>query len=174
MKKTTAEQDPKAAQKLRELIKDISVAMITTVTHDGALRSRPMVTQETGGEGLLWFLLSDASGAASDLKEERAVNVAYADVENDRYVSISGNASVVHDTERLQDLWDDSLTKYFPKGLDDPHLALLQVRVETAEYWDTKRGQMVGLHDASHTPNEQRHVDDEHTQIAIRATPTSG
>jgi general stress protein 26 len=37
------EQD--TAGKLAELIKDIKIAMLTTVADDGSLRSRPMATQ---------------------------------------------------------------------------------------------------------------------------------
>lgn len=45
--------DPHATAKLRELIEDISIAMIVTVTPEGALRSRPMMTQESDEAGEL-------------------------------------------------------------------------------------------------------------------------
>jgi hypothetical protein len=34
---------------------------------------------------------------------------------------------------------------WFPQGLDDPDLALLQVHVNQAEYWDTSSSKMVPL-----------------------------
>ena len=46
MKRTTTSTDAKAFEKLKELIHDIDVAMVTTVTVDGGLRSRPMVTRQ--------------------------------------------------------------------------------------------------------------------------------
>jgi general stress protein 26 len=172
VKKTTAERDPGAARKLRDLVKDISVAMITTVTPDGALRSRPMATQAVDEDGLLWFFAAEDSGKARDLAEEHAVNVSYADPARNRYVSVSGNASVVHDSDKIHELWKSSLEAFFPRGLDDPQLALLCVRIETAEYWDASAGNMVSV--ASEEADGANSPATEHTRVDIRATPSSG
>src|SRR5208337_4347672 len=51
------------------------------------------------------------------------------------YVSFTGHASVVQDREKMQDLWCPAYRAWFPRGLDDPELALLRVDVERAEYW---------------------------------------
>ena len=37
------------------------------------------------------------------------------------------------------------LKAWFPKGLDDPELALLKVTVEKAEYWDSPSSAVVHL-----------------------------
>lgn len=176
MKKTTAEKDPAALHKLRDLIQNISIAMVTTVTPDGALRSRPMYTQEMREEGELWFFMSDDSGKARDLADEAGVNVSYADPMHDRYVSVSGNASLVHDAEKVHELWKPELARFFPRGLDDPHLALLCVRIETAEYWDASTSRMLPLHDLPGTNRGAGGTEGggEHQRIDIRAAPTSG
>jgi general stress protein 26 len=140
MKTTNPNEDPASAAKLHELIDDIAVAMLTTVTPDGTLHSRPMFTRQLKEERELWFVLLDDSDIAEDLAAEPGVNVIYAAPARDRYVSVTGNASVVHDERKLDALWDDSLAKYFPGGRDNPHVALLQVRVEYAEYWDGAAG----------------------------------
>ena len=145
MKTTTAAADPQAFAKLKELVRDLDVAMMTTVTPDGALRSRPMATREFEDPGILWFFTSDDSGKAHDVEEEHAVNLSYADPKKHQYVSITGNASVVRDREKARKLWGPMVKAYFPRGLDDPHLALLSVRIETAEYWDADRSRMVQL-----------------------------
>ena len=44
-------------KKLGELIKDIRIAMLTTVDEDGSLRSRPMATQDAEFDGVLWFMV---------------------------------------------------------------------------------------------------------------------
>ena len=46
-----------AIEKLRELIEDIDIAMLTTVEADGTLRSRPMGTQKAEFDGDLWLSL---------------------------------------------------------------------------------------------------------------------
>ena len=145
MRTTTASTDPKAFAKLKELIHDIDIAMVTTVTVDGALRSRPMATRHFDDDGTLWFFTLDDSGMAHDVEEEHAVNASYAEPKEHRYVSVTGNASIVHDREKARTLWDASLKTYFPRGLDEPHLALLRVAIESAEYWDVAKGSMVQL-----------------------------
>ena len=44
-----------SVSKLRELIKDVKVAMLCTVEPDGSVHSRPMMTQKTEFDGRLWF-----------------------------------------------------------------------------------------------------------------------
>lgn len=185
MKTTTPDRDPRAAAKLHELIDGIAVAMLVTVTSDGALHSRPMMTQQMSEGGLLWFFTAKDSHAVEDLEKEQAINLAYADPEHDRYVSVSGQASLVADRNKLEELWTDALTRFFPQGIDDPRLALLQVRVESAEYWDASAGRMTSLPaaDGAEAGNSQREgrreLDQamkrtEHTKVDLRTTRASG
>ena len=156
-------------QTLQELVRDLEIAMVTTVTPDGALRSRPMFTREFNDQGEIWFFTTDDSGTVDDIASEQAVNVSYADPGKHRYVSVTGNAGIVRDRERAQGLWSNQLKKYLPRGLDDPHLALLRVRVETAEYWDTPTGTMLDLFKVGETAPRP-----EHGKVPVRAVPASG
>ena len=175
MKTTTASADPGAFLKLQELVRDIDIAMITTVTHDGALHSRPMATVAFEDEGTIWFFTADDSAMAHDLEEEHAVNISYADPRKHRYVSVTGNASIVHDADRAKELWKPALKAYFPRGLDDEHVALMSVRIESAEFWDAPSSKMVRFFSSSKI---HRASDDaergEHTKVDVRATPASG
>ncbi len=175
MKTTTSAEDPKAFHKLQDFVREIEVAMMTTVTPDGALHSRPMATAEFDEDGNIWFFTSDDSGMAHDLAAEHAVNISYADARKHHYVSVTGNATVQHDAERAKTLWKTSLKTYFPRALEDPHLALLCVRVESAEYWDAPVGRMVQLFAATKAaPTGEAPDVGEHTKVGIRATPASG
>jgi general stress protein 26 len=175
MKTTTASADPKALHKLQELVREIGVSMMTTVIPDGALRSRPMVTVDFEEDGVIWFFTADDSGKADDLDLEHGVNLSYADPHKHRYVSVTGNANIVRDAERARKLWKSSLKTYFPRGLEDPHLALLAVRIETAEFWDAPSSKMVRFFTAAKTPRTGEDPEHgEHTKVHIRATPASG
>jgi general stress protein 26 len=142
-----ADQDDRAASivKLRDMIKDIRVVMLTTVGHEGPLHSRPMMTQEAAFDGTLWFLTGEDTAKAGEVAEHRSVNIAYADPEKHRYVSMSGIATIVRDRAKVEELWSPAHLAWFPDGVDDPNLALLQVEVEAAEYWDASSGRMVAL-----------------------------
>lgn len=138
--------DAETTRKLTALIKDIGTAMLTTVAPDGGLRSRPMATQGRGLEnGEVWFFTGDNSGKVSEIEAEHEVNLAYAEPKEQRYVSLSGSARVLRDPERAKKLWSPEVKAWFPGGPEDPHLALLRVRVHTAEYWDAPSGKMASL-----------------------------
>ena len=124
-------------KKLAEMIRDIDFAMLTTVAEDGSLHSRPMSTQRTGFDGDLWFFTRASAPKVGEIEREQHVNVAYAKPEDQRYVSVSGRATVVRDRAKIGELWSPELKAWFPDGLEDPDIALLRVEVERAEYWDS-------------------------------------
>ena len=140
-----AKDSGQGIEKLRELIKGIKIAMLTTVDADGVLHSRPMGTQEVEGDDDLWFFTGMGTAKASEVRRDERVNLSYAAPDDNRYVSVSGTAHLVHDKAKAKELWNPILKAWFPKGLDDPDLVLLRVRVEEAEYWDVSSSTMVQL-----------------------------
>lgn len=132
-------------RKLGEMIKDISVAMLTTMEAEGGLRSRPMIAQKEEFDGDLWFFTSANSAKVEEVTHAQDVNISYADPGDQRFVSVSGIAEIVNDRERIEQLWSSGYTAWFPKGLDDPDLALIKVRVYQAEYWDAPSRKMVQI-----------------------------
>lgn len=138
-------------EKLRDLIKDIDFAMFTTVGSDGSLHSRPMSTQQTEFDGDIWFFTSLDTEKAVEIKQDQTVNVSYADPGKNRFVSVSGNAKLVNDREKMKELWSPIYKIWFEKGLDDPQLRLIKVSAQKAEYWDSPSGiinKIVGFADA--------------------------
>jgi general stress protein 26 len=131
--------------RLRDLIKDIRVAMLTTVGSDGALRSRPMMTQSIDFDGTLWFFTGRDTDKAGEIAGHRLVNLSYAEPDHQRFVSMAGTARLLRDPARAEALWSPLFRAWFPGGLDDPNLVLLEVAVASAEYWDASSGRMVAL-----------------------------
>jgi general stress protein 26 len=132
-------------KKLHELIKDIRFAMLTTVEEDGTLRSRPMATQQFEFDGDLWFFTSADTPKVDEVQHHQQVNVSYSEPKDQKYVSVSGMAELVRDRQKIEALWNPIFKAWFPKGLDDPDLALLRVSVEKAEYWDSPSSGVVRL-----------------------------
>jgi general stress protein 26 len=132
-------------KKLRKLVKGARVAMLTTLSPDGMLRSRPMATLKAPFDGDLWFFTHASASKADEIRDHVQVNVSFSDDGDDRYLSISGTASLVRDPERIAQMWSGRLKKWFPDGKKDPDLALVRVRVDRAEYWDAKTSAMVHL-----------------------------
>lgn len=48
-------------------------------------------------------------------------------------------------TALMKEFWRDLLKTWFPRGTDDPELALLRIPISKAEYWDGATGEMVDL-----------------------------
>jgi general stress protein 26 len=134
-----------AISKLREMIQDINVAMLTTAMPDGTLRSRPMMTQQTEFDGDLWFFTGAGSPKIQEIEDDQHVNLSYAAPDDNRYVSVSGRATPVRNRRKAEELWKPMYKAWFPKGLDDSDLSLLKVSVEQAEYWDTSSNTLVHL-----------------------------
>jgi general stress protein 26 len=140
---TNAQTDDQ--KKLASLIKGISIAMLTTRQPDETLRSRPMQTQELEFDGDLWFFTHESDPKVDEARQNEQVNLSYGDPAHNRYVSVSGEATVVRDAAKNKELWNPAYKAFFPKGLDDPDLALLKVRVTQAEYWDAPSNTFVLL-----------------------------
>lgn len=125
-------------QKLRELVKDIDFCMLTTVDDIGDLHSRPMSSNgDIDQNGDIWFFTSASSHKVSEIEKLPKVNVSFADPDNQHYISISGNAQLVRDRNKIEELWRSEFKMWFPKGKDDPDVALLRVSLQKAEYWDS-------------------------------------
>ena len=134
-------------EKLWDLIKDIRFAMFTTRHGNGHLHSRPMTTQngKLDEDRSLWFFMSRQSETVADIAGNDAVGIVYADPGADNYVSVSGNAALVDDMAMKQKLWNKMTEAWFPKGIEDPDLALVRVSILHADYWESTDGKLTQL-----------------------------
>lgn len=122
---------------LAEILLMFRVGMMTTVAQDGTLRSRPMMSQRIPFDGVLWFFLSASSTEEDQQKDEGPVNISYSMPESHQYLSVSGQAKLTFDRQKIDELWNSDVEPWFPAGPQDPNLALLKVQVERWQYWDS-------------------------------------
>lgn len=125
------------AAKLYDMIKDVRVAMMTSIEPDGSLHSRPMYNHTVDDQGDLWFFSRARDPKIGELKKDGQINLAYADTSNQNYVSVSGRAEIVQDKAKVKELWTEGLKTWFPNGPDDPNIALIRVHPSGGEYWDS-------------------------------------
>ena len=154
--------------KVQEIIDSIEVGMLTTMQDDGDHRSRPMQTQKLDAEGCLWFLTSRSSHKTEELQKHPNVNIAYADAKAQSYVSVVGTASLVDDPAVKEELWSPIAKAWFPKGLEDPDLTVLKVKMKEAEYWDSSSSKMVqAYHIAKALITGEQNDEGDHGQVTI-------
>ncbi|WP_143961851.1 pyridoxamine 5'-phosphate oxidase family protein [Litoribacter populi] len=158
-------------KRLRELIEKIELAMM--VTQDGEeLRARPMTTSQMDEAGHLWFFTNEFSSKTGEILEHDEVNLSYADKGSNSYVSISGKASLVHDKNKVDELWSPILKAWFPEGKEDPDLALIKVVPHSSEFWDSNANKMVQLFKISKAiikgeTYQQQASDDENSKLDL-------
>lgn len=138
MNDTTRTSEAELREKVRELMNDTRIAMLTSADTDGTLVSRPMGTQEVVEDGDVWFITTADSDIVDELAVDSQVNVAYSGKSS--WVSVSGTATVVRDVAKQKELWNTFTSAWFDGGADDPAVRLIRVTPHTAQYWDSPGG----------------------------------
>jgi hypothetical protein len=81
-------------------------------------------------------------GKVAELDQHRKVNLSYVNSDKHDYVSVSGHARLLRDPDKMKQLWTPWVEPWFPNGVGDPDLALLEVTIDEAEYWDAPASRM--------------------------------
>lgn len=121
--------------KVRKLIKDSRIAMLTTLDPQGRIVSQPMATQDVEPDSDVWFIAERSSEKVANIGRDPRVNVSYSS--NDSWVSVSGTAEVVDDVDRLKELWNTFTDAWMEGGPENPENILIKVSADSAEYWDS-------------------------------------
>lgn len=127
-------QEEKVA-KVRELMKDMKIGVLTTAAERG-LVSRPMAMQEAEFDGDLWFLTFRDTPKVSEMEADPRVNVSFSDGK-ETFVSIAGRSEIVVDEAKKKALWNKMYETIFNTDYDDPNLVLIKVHAHGAEYWES-------------------------------------
>jgi len=134
-----------AISKLKELAEDINICMFCTNVKDLPFATRPMSTAEVDEDGNFWFMSKADSNKNFEIGEDRTVQLIYAKASDSHFMSVVGQAKIVRDREKTEELWNIFAKAWFQEGKDDPNLTLIRVRPESAYYWDTKHGRFISL-----------------------------
>lgn len=134
-----------AAIRLRALIGERTVAMVTATNRRFMPASRPLLTQELDDGGVLWFFVPSDGSLALDIETNPRVSATYCDTARHVFVSLSGYARLIYDPDRIFALWDPRVETWFTGGPLDPRLALLRVDIDHAEYWDERSRKRIRL-----------------------------
>ena len=118
---------------VEELIASFATAMLVTRSPDGHIRARPLTVAGTEA-GQVYFSTNLESPKMDEIAIDSEVAVTFQS--DRRYVSLSGTVRQSRDRALIDRLWKESWKVWFPKGKDDPHLTILIVTPEAAEYWD--------------------------------------
>ncbi|HEY2134459.1 MAG TPA: pyridoxamine 5'-phosphate oxidase family protein [Xanthobacteraceae bacterium] len=120
-----------------EIMDDVPICMVTT--HAGAgMRTRPMHAIPDRAAGCIYFI-TDTRGAKDDeIATAPDVCLAFADVDDNTYLGITGRATMMRDPAKAQELWSSEAQAWWPRGPGDPTVRVMSVEPDEAEYWDTR------------------------------------
>lgn len=156
-------------EKLYEMIFNIHRAMLVTHTRKGSLRSRPMGVHLCRTDDCLWLFTDKKTAKVMEIRKDSEVNVSFSCNETMSFVSVSGDAALVDDREKIEQIWCPAAAKSYPAGKGDPNLTLIQVTPTFGEYWDAENDTFSLLYEAtrallSGTPKE---IPGEHAKINL-------
>jgi general stress protein 26 len=117
------------------LIREIRIALLTTVDGAGRLHTRPVQVLQFEANEILWFFTGWNSRKAEQLENDEHVSVGFSDPSSNTFVAVSGLGRLLQDPSKARQLWTVEQRAYYPEGPEDPRLALLRVQIERAEYW---------------------------------------
>jgi len=154
---------------LSEKLQAVRFSMFATRQGD-QLRARPMTVLEATEQGSLWFFGVRASELVEEAAGDPNVALTFADNGNGTYAFVSGRAYLREDQAKVEELWNP-IHKAWYDGPDDPDLQLIEVQIESAEYWDSPDSgplRFLGIIRAAVTGDE--HEVGEHGQVETSRT----
>lgn len=142
---SASRSSPRSLRALWERVREVEIAMLTTVDTDGALHSRPMSTQAIESDEFLWFFAARDSGKVKAIRSTADVNLVYASPQRHLYVMASGKATVTDNDAKARQFWSKAAQAWFPDGPEDSGLVLIRVDVDHAQWWDGSESGTVDL-----------------------------
>ena len=129
-------QDPR--REFWELLEEFTFAML--VTHDRidgreVMRGRPMAHYLDTDGGVIRFLSERTDHKVEEIDAERDVFLSYAQPNSNRFVSVSGRATMTTDRALIKRLWGPAAETWFEGDADTADVVVIEVRPVEAEYW---------------------------------------
>jgi len=118
-----------------DLMKKIGFAML--VTRDGSkLRARPMAAFVEREQNAIYFLSDVRRHKDDEIARDPNVNLAFADAGSQKYVSVTGTASISNDRAKIKELFSTPAKAWWDSA-EDPNIRVLKVVPDDAEFWDS-------------------------------------
>jgi general stress protein 26 len=118
-----------------DIIEEVGVCMLTT-QFAGGLRARPLEARPDRDAGLIYFVTDTHSAKEHEVEATSDVGLVFINASDKAYLSITGRACVMHDSDKTKAAWRKTDEVWWPDGPDSPDVCLLRIEPFTAELWD--------------------------------------
>ncbi|SFV29769.1 General stress protein 26 [Devosia crocina] len=131
-----------ATDRIWELADKIDICMLTTWNGSNQ-RSRPMSARVRREENAIYFLTDIEGHKLTEIEKYPNVSLAWADNGGHKYAVISGDAVVLNDRVKIEELWEQ-FDKAWWDDASDPEIRLLKVTPDEGEVWDSPNKVIAG------------------------------
>ena len=146
MENQTNLRNQEAIDKVKQLAKDIDICLFcTNIKVDEGESARPMSTQDADEEGNLWFFSDKNSIKNKEIENDKNVRLYYSHPSKSSYMVLNGEAEIIFDKQKVDEIWSPLVKTWFKEGKDDPNISLIKVTPKNAYYWDVEGNQMINF-----------------------------
>ena len=135
---TAKNSQEEAQKKLHDIVEAARTVLLLTHGEDHKIVGRPMSRVHTDDDETIYLVSGIDSKKVSEIRSDARVTVAVQDREG--IAMIDGTARVSQDRALIERLWSDSWKVWFPRGKEDPDIAILVVEPNEGTYWDQDLG----------------------------------
>ncbi len=133
-------------EKLKALVEEIKICLFgTNLKADDGSTCRPMTAQEVDYEGNIWFFSAIDSDVNREIEQYKHVQLFFSNPDKNIYLTLNGDAEVVINPYKVDELWSPLVKVWFKEGKEDPSLSLIKVHTNKAHYWDADGNKMVNF-----------------------------
>jgi general stress protein 26 len=146
MSNTENLNNKEAIDKLKSLVEEIMVCLFCTdlKTDDGST-CRPMTAIKVCDQGNIWFFSEKNSDKNKAIATDKNVQLFFSHPAKSSYLVVNGEAVVILDKAKIEELWTPVAKIWFKEGKDDPNISIIKVTPTTAYYWDTDGNKMINI-----------------------------
>lgn len=134
-----------AIDKIKKIADDTRTCMFCTNLGERPFSSTPMATQQVADDGSIWFFSAKDSDRNADLQRHPEAQLIYSSQKHEEYLSLYGEAVVLYDRQKVEELWSPLSKVWFQEGPLDPNLSLIHFKPKEGYYWDTQHGKAVAF-----------------------------
>jgi general stress protein 26 len=146
MNNTENLSNKEAIDKLKSLVDDIMVCLFCTdLTTDDGSTCRPMTAIKVSDQGNIWFFSEKSSDKNVAIAKDKNVQLFFSHPGKSSYVVVNGEAEIIFDKAKIEELWTPAAKIWFKEGKDDPTISIIKVNPTTAYYWDTDGNRMINF-----------------------------
>lgn len=135
-----------AIDKLKELVADINICLFCTnlKTDDGST-CRPMTAIKVCDQGNLWFFSEKNSDKNKEIQENKLAQLFFSSPSKGSYLVVNGEAEIILDKAKIDELWTPIAKIWFKEGKDDPNISVIKVKPSNCYYWDSDGNKMINF-----------------------------